>query len=80
MESCQRAPTLLPIATPIEQIDKYVEVINHEKWRPEKSKVKDVANQKWYETFSGRNLNANALLEAADHKVQALLDEYWKKY
>ncbi len=55
----------------------YVETVNHESWKPNYARVNDVMDRAKGEIMSGTNLDVEAVLQAADTEIQALLDEYW---
>jgi len=55
----------------------YVETVNHESWKPNYARVNDVMDRAKGELTSGTNLDVEAVLQAADTEIQALLDEYW---
>ena len=55
----------------------YVEEVNHESWKPNYARVNDVMDRVKGELLNGTNLDVEAVLQAADIEIQALLDEYW---
>jgi multiple sugar transport system substrate-binding protein len=58
----------------------YTEIINHESWRPEYTKINDIAANAQDQIISGKNLDVNAVLDTAQTEAQQLLDEYWKTH
>lgn len=58
----------------------YSEKVNHESWRPQYTKINDIATKAMEQIGTGQNLDVNAVLTAADKEAQALLDEYWKTH
>jgi multiple sugar transport system substrate-binding protein len=58
----------------------YLETTNHESWRPEYTKLNDIAAKASDNIASGKNLDVNAVMDEAQKEAQALLDEYWKTH
>jgi multiple sugar transport system substrate-binding protein len=56
----------------------YTDNPNHEKYKPEYTKINDLIANMETELSSGKNLDTNAMLEKANKEAQGLLDEYWK--
>jgi multiple sugar transport system substrate-binding protein len=58
----------------------YLDVPNHESWVPDNAKVEEVMNNVTSQLYTGTETDAKTLLDDANTKIQAILDEYWKSH
>lgn len=59
-----------------EAID-YLDNPHHESWTPKWTEVEDTINYSLELVYSGKNKDAQAILDDANDQIQDLLDEYW---
>lgn len=54
----------------------YLDNPHHESWTPEASRVEGILEFAYEQVFYGENLDAQAVLDAANAEIQTILDEY----